>query len=230
MKPKPWSYSALDTHENCPKMYEEKYILKNLPPEEKSAEQLWGTFVHENFDARMSTKGFELPIDLQIHEPYFKGLEERPGVLFCEQKVALGRNPFGICSGTDWNRVWWRGVIDLTIVDREEGRATIVDYKTGKKFDKWDQLAMNAVWTFLAYPDVNLVNAQFYWVNDQTTTKKVWGRGEIDALCLMFAPKLSRYITSFQTNTFTPKQSGLCKGWCPVKSCKFWEEKKGFKR
>ena len=32
MKPRAWSHSALETHDNCPEMYRHKYILKDLPP------------------------------------------------------------------------------------------------------------------------------------------------------------------------------------------------------
>lgn len=237
MRPLPWSYSALDTHENCPKQYHHKYVLKDLPPEEKSPEQEWGTFVHKEFDAYLSIKpggiaamserqsGYKLPHDLTIHQPYLDTLLQKDGTLYTERKVALARSPFGPCNYFD-KTVWWRGIIDCTVVELDEGRATIVDYKTGKKFDKWDQLAMSAVWMFYAEPKIELINAQFYWVQSQEVTKKVWGRQEVDTLIEMFLPKLQRFVTSFQTETFTPKQSGLCKGWCPVKSCQFWEPKK----
>jgi hypothetical protein len=233
MKPNPWSYSALDTHENCPKQYHHKYVLKDLPPEEKSPEQEWGTYIHKQFEYYLTRPGFELPHDLVIHKSYLDTLDAAGQAggnkIFAERKVALGRNPFGVCDYFDKGRVWWRGVIDVTILEIEEQRAKIADFKTGKKFDKWDQLAMNAVWVFFAYPDIQLINAQFYWTVDQTVSKKVWARGEIDQLIEMFSPKLHRYINSFQTDTWTPRESGLC-GWCPVKSCQFWRDRKERRR
>ena len=42
MKPLPWSPSALDTFKNCPHQYLHRYILKDVPLEEKSKEQLYG--------------------------------------------------------------------------------------------------------------------------------------------------------------------------------------------
>ena len=228
MIPKPWSHSALDCHANCPKQYNHKYVLKDLPPEQKSAEQDWGIFVHKQFEYYGGRPGNELPVDLKIHQPFLDKLAEEgrtAAVDLVERKVALSINPFAPCEYFAKN-VWWRGVIDRQIVNKAEGRAKIVDYKTGKKKDDWCQLAENAIWTFMQYPFVNLVNAQYYWVTDQTTTKKVWGRSEIDSLVEMFAPKLADYVQSFKTETFTPRQSGLCKGWCPVKTCQFWEEKR----
>ena len=37
MRPLPCSHSALECHNNCPAMYNEKYVKKSLPPEQKSA-------------------------------------------------------------------------------------------------------------------------------------------------------------------------------------------------
>ena len=227
MKPKPWSHSALECHNNCPEQYRHKYVLKDLPPEEKSAEQNWGIFVHKKFEDYLNTKPAdrELPIDLRIHQPYLDKLLEIEGILWAERKVAIGVKPFGPCAYFADN-VWWRGVIDATVVEREDARCLIADYKTGKKKDDWTQLALNAVWVFLNHPEVNLVNAQFYWVTDQSVTKRVWGRAELDSLVQMFAEKLQAYVHSWKNDAWPKRQSGLCNGWCPVTTCEFWRPKR----
>ena len=241
MRPKPWSHSALECHDNCAWCYHEKYVAKNLPPEEKSDEQNWGLYVHKQFEDYLTIKpdkigdlaagksGYEMPIDLRIHEPFLQGLLKKDGILWAERQVALSRQPFGVCAyfGPD---VWWRGVLDVTIVEVEEGRATIVDHKTGKPHQKWEQLAMSAVYTFVEHPGINLVNAQFYWTVDQTVTKKVWGRSEMDSLIGMFLPKLQAYVHSWKNDAWPKKQSGLCAGWCPVTTCEFWTEKRPRRR
>ena len=232
MKPLPCSHSALECHNNCPSMYQHKYVLKDLPPEVKTAEQEWGTFVHKQFEYKLTRPGFELPPDLKIHAPYLDKLiadGEADGCgLHAEQKVALTPKPLAPCEYFDKKvPVFWRGVIDAQALDKPQARARIADYKTGKKKDDWVQLAQNAVWMFTKYPWLNLINAQYYWVTDQTFTKKVWSRSEMDALFeLAFQPRLTNYVQSFKTETWTPKQSGLCRGWCPVTSCQFWEPKK----
>ena len=237
MTPKPWSISALDCHANCAWQYHEKYVAKNLPAEEKSSEQNWGIYVHKQFENYLTSapaklgdliarkSGYEMPYDLRMHTTYLDGLLQKDGILFAEREVALRRQPFGPCGKWD-NKVWWRGVLDCTVVEAEESRATIADWKTGKKHDHWDQQAIYAVWTFTAHPEVQLVNAQFYWTQTCEVTKKVWGRHEMDGLVGMFAPKLQAYVQSFKTDTWPKKQSGLCKGWCPVTTCQFWEPKR----
>ena len=67
--------------------------------------------------------------------------------------------------------------------------------------------------------------AEYYWAQTQQVTKKVWSRAEIDALFAMLMPKLQAYIHSYKTDTWPMKQSGLCRGWCPVTTCQFWEPK-----
>ena len=229
MTPKPWSHSALETHDTCPEQYHHKYVLKDLPPEEKSAEQDWGLFVHQQFEWFLTRPGFEMPPDLQVHLPYLTKLSERgetyPNEIYAERKVALSRVPLAPCGYFDKN-VWWRGVLDCTIIEKEDSRARISDWKTGKPHTKWDQLAISAIWTFLAYPKIQLVQAEYYWVQTKQVTKKVWSRGEMDALFAMLTPKLQAYVHSYKTDTWTMKQSGLCRGWCPVTTCQFWEPKR----
>ena len=40
--------------------------------------------------------------------------------------------------------VWWRGIVDLAIIDKERGKAFVVDYKTGKssQYADKDQLEL----------------------------------------------------------------------------------------
>ena len=233
MKPLAWSHSALQDYDKCPEMYHHKKVLKDLPQEVKSEEQKWGETVHKQFEWHGSRPGFELPPDLRIHSPFLEALNAEGAdadVDQAEMKVALSTK-FKPCKYfTDPKKgepsVWWRGVIDRQIIKKAEARAKIVDYKTGKKKDDWVQLAQSAIWMFVNYPEVNLINAQFYWTVDQTMTRKVWARSEMDTLAGMYAPQLEAYVHSFKTDTWPMKQSGLCKGWCPVKSCQFWEERK----
>ena len=35
-----------------------------------------------------------------------------------------------------------------------------------------------------------------------------------------------QYAQAFKTDTWQPRPSGLCNGWCPVKTCEFWQPKR----
>ena len=45
----------------------------------------------QNFESATTVRGFKLPHDLAIHQPYIDGLLVKDGLLHAEQKVALGR-------------------------------------------------------------------------------------------------------------------------------------------
>lgn len=225
-----WSHSAVTQHHNCPWNYHELKVSKNTI-EEKGESQSWGLDVHKQFEWALTRPGFELREDLKVHQHMIDRLtaegEAEGCFLVSEQKVALSNKPFSVCEYFDKVKpVWWRGVIDAQAVNRAVGRARIVDFKTGRKKEDWAQLAENAVWMFTNYPWLNLINAQFYWTSDQTYSKRVWGRSEMDTLVGMFAPKVSAFAQSYKTDIWPKKQSGLCKGHCPTTACMFWEPKK----
>ncbi len=219
--PLPFTFSSLDTFVNCPQQFYHKYVLKDVIDTPGEA-ALWGTSVHEEFEKYINASGdYELPEGLLIHKPKLDQLLSKDGIFWCEQKVAFDKTGRP-CPYDSPNRLW-RGNIDFRLVDRFEKTATLVDYKTGKPHDKWVQPAQYAIQTFAEFPNVEIVNAQFYWTKTCQTTKKIWGRTDIPALWAMFLGDLKQYKEAFKTDTWQERPSGLCYGWCPVKTCKHWK-------
>ena len=224
MKAKAWSFTGLECAEACLKQFHETRILKRFPYEATSEEARWGRYVHKAFEDRQGTK-VELPMDLDQHESIMRRMEEWDGFFFTEQKVALSAQLQPLSDYFDRD-VWWRGVIDYTKIEMLAQRASIVDYKTGKKKPKPGQLIQNALFTFARYPDINIVDAMFYWTQTKETTRYVYERAQIPELWEEFVPALTRLKTAFNTETFPAKPSGLCHGWCPVTDCKHWKPKR----
>lgn len=223
MIPLPWSISALDSFTNCPKAYQERWVLKNFK-EAKGAQQNWGDNVHKTFELRQSV-GQALPIDLEDHEPYMLKLDTKPGILWTELKINLDRKaqPINDAFARD---IWFRGGIDWLKYDSTTFTCTVVDYKTGKKHEKWKQLAMYAIWCFAMFPHAQIVDARFYWTTDMTEGRKVWGRADLPMLWDMFLGDLRQYVEAFKAEVWQPRPSGLCKpnragtfAGCPVITC-----------
>ena len=225
MKPLPWSPSALDTFKNCPEQYHHRYVLKDLPPEIKSAEQIYGEHVHEAFAARQSVKHTKLPVDLAQHEPFMVSLDVRQdGRIFVEHKVALAKD----LSTCEWDHkdTWCRMIIDYLHVDARERHANIVDYKTGKPHTKFNQLIIYALWVFQEFNYVDTIDITFYWTKSFTSDCKTLSRGEIPSLWDKLIGDLRQYKEAFRSDIWQMRPSGLCNGWCPVIGCKYWRPKR----
>ncbi len=223
MRPLPWSPSGLEDFVNCPKAYCEKKVRKTIV-EEQTEQQIWGTWVHKQFEERLAN-GVVLPAELAVHEPYLKRLEDKPGHFFCEIKGGLDKKG-GTCSWDHKANLWARLVIDYLKVNEVTCSATIADYKTGRPHQKFRQLSIYAIHTFLRFEFVDLINCQYYWTKTQEVTKKVYSRDDVPLLWAALIPDLKQYKEAFQTDIWQARKSGLCKGWCPVKDCENWEPKR----
>ncbi len=222
-RPLPITPSSLDCFVTCGKQFYHKYVAKDLPRSPQTAEQLEGDRVHAAFEARLGSN-VPLPKDLMVHEPHMARLEAIPGVLWVEEKVALGRD-LQPTTYDDPDR-FWRGKIDFRMVARDAPTAVLEDYKTGKPFDKWTQLAQYAIHTFALFPTVDICDCRFYWTQTRTITRKVWGRAEIPDLWALITPDLKQMKLAFASDTWQERPSGLCRGWCEVTSCQHWEPKR----
>ena len=224
MKPLPWSPSAIETFKNCPEQYHHRYVLKDLPPQEQSVEQVYGERVHEVFADRQRPKRVRLPPDLAIHEPFMQELAAQPGWAYIEHKAALAKN-LETCEWGDKN-VWCRMIIDYLRADAKERHACIVDYKTGKPHKKFNQLVIYALWAFQEFGYIDTIKVMFYWTKDRTTTDKTWSRDDVPALWGELVGDLRQYKEAFRSNVWQMRPSGLCNGWCPVIGCKYWRPKR----
>jgi RecB family exonuclease len=226
MRPLPWSPSALETFRNCPEQYHHRYVLKDLPPEERSAEQIYGETAHEAFAARLRPRQTRksLPPDLAAHEPLMLELAALPGWAFVEHKVALGKD----AEPCEWDAadVWCRMIIDYLRVDPHGRRAWIVDYKTGRPHKKFNQLIIYALWTFRQFRYVDTIEATFYWTKTRAKTSRTWQVGEVDALWTELRGDLRQYRDAFRADVWQMRPSGLCAGWCPVVGCQHWKPKR----
>jgi hypothetical protein len=220
MKPKPWSHSALEDFKNCPRAFSEKRIFKSVV-ETKGEATVWGEQVHKHFEDRL-VDGLALPTILEMHEGFLSRFEALPGEMGVEAKIAL--NLRGQPCGFFDEDVWYRGVIDALKVNGTQ--ALVIDHKTGKVHQKMQQLALFAIWVFAKYPAVETVRAEYYWTQNRSKSGATYHRHQIPALWAPILPDLRQYAQAFREDTWQPRQSGLCNGWCPVETCEFWKPKR----
>lgn len=222
MKLRPLSPSTLKEFVTCPLSFHAVRIEKSVT-QTYNVKASRGTEVHEIFEKRM-LYGTPLPPELGIHEAYLKRLEDFPGVAYCEQEVGI--NSMGEACGF-WEADFARFKIDYTKMDIHSESARVIDYKTGKeKYVDDRQLAFAAIYTFLKYPEVQLVNSQYYFTATQLPRKKVWARKEMDGLVEAMAPDILQWKEAFKTDTWQPRPNALCNGWCAKTDCDHWKPKR----
>jgi len=220
MKPKPWSISTLDNFANCPKQYHEIKVLKSVQEVEGDAAK-WGNRVHDAAEANLRDG---TPLDPELHHyvPYLESLKKLPGTPHVEKKLALtvSLQPCDFFSP----HVWVRGKCDYLTIDGTLARG--VDHKTGKRKPRSRQMVLMALLIFHHYPEVQTVRTAFFWLKTGEKDTGKYERADIPAMWNMFVVDLQQYKQAFATDTWQPRQSGLCYGWCPVTKCEFWKPKK----
>lgn len=211
-----WSHSRLGAFETCPRRHNEVDLQKNITEAESPAMK-FGSDVHKALELHCRD-GVPIPPEFRNYQPVADTVKALPGEKFYEQKLALRRD-FEPCDFFD-DRAWFRCVVDvLSIVDE---RALIVDYKTGKVKPQMTQLQLNAAAIFAHYPNVNRIGAAFWWISKGggATTGK-YMRADLPDIWAKFLPKVATYEKAVREGRFFPNPSGLCKGYCPVKTCTF---------
>lgn len=216
IKPFAWSFTSLEHSKQCLRSYHEIRVLKNFKHEQNEV-SIWGDRVHKAFDAALKHGVPFLPEGMTLWEPVLVQFLQLKGQLQSEVELALTQG-FQPC---DWwaEDVWVRGIIDALWIDGPVAKA--VDWKTGKRKPRSDQLALFALLIFHTYPEVQEVRTMFIWLKTLQNDKEVFKREEIPQLWQRFIPDLHRLKNAHDTNAWPPTTSGLCRAHCPVVTCSF---------
>lgn len=213
---KAWSFSALTNYENCPKKYYHLSVLKNVkePPSEHLTH---GHHVHSSFERRLRDKQ-PLPLGMRQYEPLMNTLANLPGDLHVEQKLAITAD-FAPCEWFAKN-AWARCMVDFLNI--QGTKALIVDWKTGKRKDDDDQLSLMAATIFCQLAEIDEVHASYFWMQEPEGSRFdtiVLKRTDTPGIFSQFMPRVKRYQHAHRTTEFPARPGGLCRNYCPVKSC-----------
>lgn len=212
-----WTFSQLEKFETCPKQFYHVRVAKDViePPTEAT---MWGSKVHTAMEDRIRDDT-PLPEGMEQWEGLAKKLCAIPGEKLVEQEMALDKS----FQPAEWENAWTRGIADLLIVDGD--KAATLDYKTGKR-KLTHQLMLYAAYTFAYYPKVETVTTGFVWLRDKKIDRETFTRADIPAIWNVFLPKVRKLEIAYEKDAWMARPSGLCNGWCPVKSCEFYKDKR----
>lgn len=224
-KPFAWSYSRLKNYETCPKRSWHLDIKKDVKEEEGESLQ-WGNEVHKALAKRID-KGIPLPQGMEKWEHWAEKMlagKGSPGVqILVEQQLAINAD-FGPTAWfpSDAQKAgtgdpWYRGIGDVIKIVGPV--ALIIDWKTGKILEDCQQLALMAACVFAHYPEVKKVRSEFVWLKENADTRQDFHRVDMVQMWKNLWPRIEALKNAYDTTNYPAKPGGLCKRFCPVKSC-----------
>ena len=118
-----WSFSSIKTFDQCPKKYYHTKVTKDYEEDFNTKAILYGNEFHEAAEQYVRGDVEELDPRFAYAEPTLDKLKDMEGEKLCEYKMGLTEN-LEPCGFFDKD-VWFRGVSDLTIINRETGVAKL---------------------------------------------------------------------------------------------------------
>jgi len=221
-----WSYSSIKTFEQCPKKYYHTKVLKDFK-DEPGEEAIYGTMLHEAAELYFKD-GKEIPEKFGFIKGAMERLAGLEGEKHAELKLGLRKTTDGFegCGFSDKD-VWWRGIADLLVINEAKGIAWCVDHKSGKstKYADKKQLDLLAGAVFVHYPTVRRVNSALLFVVAEEVIDKVHVRENMEQYLGVFDGALDRLDAAHENDKWSANSGPLC-GWCPVKACPHWRDRR----
>jgi CRISPR/Cas system-associated exonuclease Cas4 (RecB family) len=219
-KPPAWSYSSITLFDQCPKKYYHLRVAKDIKEPESEA-MLYGSAVHKAAEDFMRD-GVPIPAKYGFMLPLLEKLKSISGERHCEIKMGIKKADGRLvpCGFFDKD-VWYRGIADLIIINKEKGEARVIDYKTGKsaKYADTKQLALMAACVFTHFPEVKVVKSGLLFVvSDEFVKADYKAETGFNIFSELDGVLIARE-TAYETGVFNPKRNFSCKAWCPVLTC-----------
>jgi hypothetical protein len=215
-----WSFSKIKNNDDCPRRHFELDLRKPKIFVEKESEQLvWGNKVHSALETALLSKT-PLPVEMKPYQHWVDRVAAGAGELLVEQKFALTRD-FQPCEYFG-PRVWYRGRCDALRINGDI--AIAIDWKTGKVKHDARQLMLMAACIFAYHPEVQHILTRFVWLQDDCQTDETYTRADIAKEWVHLLPRVAEYEAQVAANSFPPKPNYLCRAYCPVSSCEFYQK------
>lgn len=219
-----WSYSSIKTFDQCPKKYFHLKVAKDVKDEGNEASR-YGNDAHEAAEHYIKN-GTPIPDQYKIMRPIVEVLAKFPGEKHTELRLGVAKEGADYTPTTFFGKdVWWRGIVDLLIVDG--ATAHMIDYKTGKnaKYADMKQLDLMAGAVFCHFPEVQKIKSGLAYVVSNEFPKKTHYREQLPTYMSVFDKQLDQLEGAMDSGIWNAKTSGLC-SFCPVVSCEHWKPRR----
>jgi hypothetical protein len=219
METKPtWSFSSLKTFDQCPKKYYHLKVVKDYKEDFETEPILYGNEFHKAAEEYIG-QNVTLDPRFEYAKNILDKLNSMEGEKLCEYKMGLTAN-LEPCGFFD-KEVWWRGVSDLTILNREKGTAKVIDYKTGKsaKYADKGQLELMALATFKHFPEIKVVKGGLLFVVCNAFIQDTYTIENEPALWQKWLEKYGEMQQAYEVDVWNARPTGLCRAHCIILEC-----------
>ena len=209
-----WSYSTLNTAENCLRKFWALKIGK-VVADDSSADNEAGKEDHRAIQHYFKSR-LKLPPHLVGLQPVFDKLRAAPGEQYVEYKMTL-KQDFTVTGWKDYENAWVRGAGDYIKVNGP--LATYMDWKRGKvRDDVEDQVDLTALLVFAHFPAVQRVQAGMFFYRFNHIEPHAVDRADAPRLWNNYISRVRVLEDAIKTGNFPANPNPLC-GWCPYKAC-----------
>ena len=213
-----WSFSSLKTFQQCPKKYYHTKIAKDIVEPDTTA-TLYGKTALTVAEEYIKD-GVPIPKAFAYMQATLDVLKEIPGDKLCEVKLGLTKN----LESCDFNapNVWWHGIADLVVINRETGTAHSVDYKTSKsaRYADVKQLDLVACGLFAKFPEIKKVRSALLFVVSKEFVKAEHYSEMLIKYMESPSKDVARIEAALDNGVWNPIQGPLCK-FCAVRDCEY---------
>lgn len=216
-----WSFSALSVFRTCRKKFYHLKVAKDVKDGDSEA-AFEGKVKHQALYDYVF-EGKALPVNMRPFQKTADAYKKRGG------QCDTFQGELKLCLDADFDPVEWfaktawvRAILDLLLV--KGNVAMLVDWKTGKRKDDFDQLELAAAILSRYMPEIEEFHLVFEWLQDGGRSSPEYGplkKPDMKKVWLKFLPDVNEIELARKTTDFPATESGLC-GWCPVTSCPHW--------
>ena len=213
-----WSFSSIKTFEQCPKKYYHTKVAKDYQEDFNTDAILYGNEFHKAAEEYIRDDvALEARFDYALRA--LDKLKNSKGDKLCEYKMGLTAD-LEPCGFFDKN-AWWRGGVDLAILDREAGTAKVIDYKTGKsaKYADKGQLELMALAMFKHFPEVKTIKGGLLFVVCNAFIKDTYTIEQESELWQKWLADYAKMAKAYEVDVWNPRPTGLCRAHCIVLEC-----------
>lgn len=178
-----WSHSKLGEFEKCRYrtwlMHDQRIPEPSRPLPQGKTEHAndRGTRIHQGAEDYVRGVRDDLMPELED----FWGQIELLRVMYDDGLVSMeGEWALDIdWAPTEWKKGWHRSKVDV-IVHHSKTEATVIDYKSGRKFGNevkhGEQMALYALNAAVRFPELQSITTELWYIDQNIVTKMVWPR------------------------------------------------------